>query len=78
MSGAGWFALGVVVGVVVITRIVPATDTSCCERVAYGARDKIASYTGPFSDVTKGLLDGLGLTPLIPGILDTLGVPKDL
>lgn len=78
MSNTGWFAVGLLVGVVVITRIHPATDTSCCQRVAYGARDKIAGYAGPFSGLVSGALDGLGLTQHIPGLLDTLGVPVDV
>ncbi len=77
MSSTGWFLLGVAAGFVVITRLVPADPSSCCQRVAFGARDKIAGYAGPFSGLVSGALDGLGLTPLIPGLLDTFGVPKD-
>ena len=75
MSGALWFALGAVTATVVVTRIKKADSSTCCLRVAYGARDKLAGYTGPFSDFTSGLLDNLGLTKHLPGILDSLGVP---
>jgi hypothetical protein len=74
---AGWFALGLVVGVAVMTRVKAANTASCCQRVAYGARDKIAGYAGPLDGLVSGLLDGLGITDHIPGILDQLGVPAD-
>lgn len=77
MSGGAWFALGVLAGVVVITRVHPANESTCCQRVAYGARDKIAGYAGPLDGVVSGILDATGLTSHIPGILDALGVPLD-
>lgn len=77
MNGAIWFGVGLVVGVVVITRIKPANTSSCCTRVAYGARDTIAGYAGPLDSVAAGALDFLGVTNHLPGLLDQLGVPYD-
>lgn len=76
MSGAGWFALGLFGGIALTVHLLPADPSSCCERLANAARDKIAGYAGPFSGAVSGLLDGLGLTQLIPGALDLFGVPK--
>lgn len=74
-------ALGYVVafagGVAVGAWLLRAKESSCCERVAIGGRDKIAGYAGPFSGLAKDFLDASGLTKLIPGALDALGVPKD-
>lgn len=77
MSGGAWFAVGVVAGVVVFSRIKTANESTCCQRVAYGARDKISGLAGPFDGLVSGVLDGLGLTKHLPGLLDTLGVPVD-
>lgn len=77
MNGAAWFALGALVGVVVVTRIKSANTSSCCKRVAIGARDQLAGYTGPFDGATSALLDGLGLTEHLPGLIDQLGVPYE-
>lgn len=54
-----------------------ASETSCCQRVAFGARDKLAGLTGAAAPLTAGALDALGLTGLFPGLLDAAGVPKD-
>lgn len=54
-----------------------AQESSCCSRVAFGARDKLAGYAGPFGSVVAGALDATGLTSLLPGALDAFGVPKD-
>jgi hypothetical protein len=67
------FAAGLAIGV----HFLRAKETSCCQRVAFGARDKLSGYAGPFSGLVSGALDGLGLTSLLPGLLDGLGVPKD-
>ena len=74
MSGL-WFVAGLLVGVAVISAINPANTSSCCQRVNAGARDKIAGYTGPLAPATSSLLDSLGLTGQLSGLLDTLGVP---
>lgn len=78
MNAALWFVAGVAVGVAGIALIAP-TQESCCQRVAYGARDKIAGLfgDGEASAVVKGILDGTGLTNALPGLLDLFGVPKD-
>jgi hypothetical protein len=70
-------ALAFGVGVVVGSHLLRAKESACCERVALGARDKLAGYAGGAAPVVSGLLDGLGLTKLLPGALDRLGVPKD-
>jgi hypothetical protein len=54
-----------------------AKDSSCCERLSYGARDKIAGYAGPAAPLVAGALDATGLTKLLPRALDLFGVPKD-
>lgn len=63
------------VGLVVGARLLRAKDSSCCERVAIGARDKIAGMTGPLSPLTSKVLDATGLHALVPGLLDVFGVP---
>lgn len=73
MRAALWFLAGATVATVVVTRLVPASETSCCHRVAIAARDRIASKTGPLASLTSGLLDGLGLTNHLPSLLDTFG-----
>ena len=76
MNAAGYvvvFLGGVAIGAWALR----AKEASCCERVAFGARDKIAGYTGPFAGLAKEFLDASGLTKLLPGALDAFGVPKD-
>jgi hypothetical protein len=65
------------VGLAIGARALRAADSSCCERLSYGARDKIASYAGPLAGLVAGGLDATGLTKLLPGALDLFGVPKD-
>lgn len=71
------YALAFFAGLSIGAWTLRAKDSSCCERLSYGARDKIAGYTGPFSGLVSGGLDALGLTKLLPGLLDATGVPKD-
>jgi hypothetical protein len=77
MNKALWFAFGALSATVIITRIRHATESSCCERVSFGAADRLAGYTGPFSGLTKGFLEVTGLRKELPGLLDALGVAKD-
>lgn len=77
MSNALWFAGGLALGVFLVANIRKATDTTCCQRVAFGARDKIAGFAGPAEGLVSGALDVFGLTKHLPGILDTVGVPLD-
>jgi hypothetical protein len=77
VSGLGWFALGALAATVVVSRLVPASETNCCQRVAFGARDKIGSLAGPFDTVVTSGLDMLGITKHLPKILDDFGVPLD-
>lgn len=77
MSGAGWFALGALAATIVVTRIKPANTSNCCARVNYGVRDKISEQAGPFSGFVSDVLDGLGLTNHLSGVLDSFGVPLD-
>lgn len=71
------YALAFFAGLAVGAHLLRAKESSCCERVALGARDKIAGYLGPAAPLGAGLLDATGLTDLLPGLLDKLGVPKD-
>lgn len=73
MKYALTFAAGLAIG----AHFLRAQESSCCQRVALGARDKLAGFLGPFSGLASGFLDGTGLTKLLPGLLDSLGVPKD-
>jgi hypothetical protein len=77
MSGVGWFALGAVAATIIMTRVRPANESNCCQRVAFGARDKIAGFAGPLDGAVSGALDTLGITKHIPSILDDFGVPLD-
>ena len=77
LKSVGWFAAGAVVATAAVTRLIPANTSTCCQRVAYGARTVIAERTGPFASVTAWTLDALGLTKHIPSLLDRLGVPLD-
>lgn len=76
MKSAGLILLGVIAGVAVSAALRPI-ETSCCQRVAVGARDTIAGYAGPFGGLVAGALDATGLTSVLPGLLDKLGVPVD-
>jgi hypothetical protein len=76
MNAAGYVVV-FIGGVAVGAWALRAKESSCCERVSYGARDKIAGYAGPFSGLVKEFLDASGLTKLLPGTLDAVGVPKD-
>jgi hypothetical protein len=76
MRPGGAFALGALVGVLVMLQLKRARDTSCCERLANAARDKIAVAAGPFAGVVGAVLDATGLTNQIPSLLDTFGVPR--
>lgn len=79
MSGGGALAFvgGLLVGVALVTRIKQANESTCCQRVAFGARDTIADKAGAAGGLVSGLLDGLGLTKHLPGLLDTFGIPVD-
>jgi hypothetical protein len=77
VNGALWFALGAVTATILVTRIMPANESNCCARVAYGARDTIAGKAGPLSGFVADALDALGLTKHLPSVLDELGVPLD-
>jgi hypothetical protein len=77
MSKVLWFGFGALAATVIITRIRHPSDSSCCERVSFGAADRLAGYTGPFAGLTKGFLEVTGLRKELPGLLDALGVAKD-
>lgn len=66
------------VGLVIGARLLRAKESSCCERVNLGARDKLASYAGPLAPVVSSALDATGTTNLLSGLLDALRVPKDV
>lgn len=74
--GWGLVVLAGLGGIAVGTWAFRAADSSCCERFNNAARDKIAGYFGPFSDLVSGALDATGGTKLIAGVLDDLGIPK--
>jgi len=77
MSETFAFALGAILGAVVILHLKPANTSTCCQRVGFGARNFIAEKTGPLEGVVKDFVDSIGLTPHIPSILDEFGVPLD-
>lgn len=77
MKAIGWFALGAIAATAIVARLTPANESQCCQRVAYGARDKLAGYAGPLSGLVSGALDGLGLTKHFPSLLERAGVPLD-
>lgn len=77
MKFAGGVFVGVLAGIAIAMVIAPANESSCCQRVAFGARDKIAGLAGPFEGLVAGALDVTGLTKVFPGLLDKLGVPAD-
>lgn len=73
----GSLGIGVVVGLFVSAYVLRSNETSCCQRVAFGARDKLAGLAGSLEGVVAGVLDATGITQTLPGLLDRLGVPKD-
>jgi len=75
MSGATWFALGVLGGFALIKYTYPL-ESSCCQRVANAGRDQIAGLFGGASGAVGSVLDSTGLTNTIPGLLDVFGVSK--
>lgn len=68
---------GFLIGVALMSRLKQAPESSCCRRVAFGARDTIAGKAGPLSGAVAGILDGLGITEHLPSLLDVFGVPYD-
>lgn len=74
MSGSLWFVVGVVAGAAVGARIAQANTSSCCRRVEAGARERILEQ-GAVGGLALGVIDALGLSPHIPGLLDAVGVP---
>lgn len=71
------YALAFFAGLAIGAHLLRGKESSCCERVAIGARDKIAGYAGSASGAVATGLDALGITKLLPGLLDAAGVPKD-
>jgi hypothetical protein len=71
------YALAFGAGLAVGAWFLRAKESSCCERVKYGAIAKIAGMTGPLAPLTSGVLEATGLGALLPGALDYFGVPKD-
>jgi hypothetical protein len=71
------YGLAFFAGLAVGAWFLRAKESSCCQRVAIGARDKLAGYTGALAPLTSTVLDYSGLTNVLPGLLDGLGVPKD-
>jgi len=77
MSEGLAFALGAVLGAVVILHLKPANTSTCCQRFAFAVRDAIAEKAGPLEGVVKDSIDALGITQHIPSIFDEFGVPLD-
>jgi hypothetical protein len=71
LTGSLAFAAGLAVGLIVALRIKPATETSCCRRVAEGVRERVGTKCGP---VCQSIGDTLGIWPATPGLLDHFGV----
>lgn len=70
----GLVALAAVAGVLVGTKIFRAADSSCCNRLARAAADKIDGALGG-TGLVADVLNGTGISSWIPGLLDDLGVP---
>ena len=74
---AAYFIGGFAVGAVLVLIMKPASESTCCQRVAFGARDKISSFAGGASGTVSGALDATGITKHLPSLLDAFGVPLD-
>jgi hypothetical protein len=67
-------AVGAAVGFAIASRLRPANESSCCRRVAAGARDRVGVECGPFGLICQSLGDALGVWPHAPEILDRWGL----
>lgn len=68
------FAGGVAVGVAIMARLKPASEASCCRRVAAAARAQVNDAT---AGVGGSILDLLGLSDHLPALIDAAGVPYE-
>jgi len=71
VNGVGWFALGAVAALVVASRFGPATTSTCCARVAAGARERVSDAYG---EGAAAIGDAIEIWPHVPDVLDWLGV----
>jgi hypothetical protein len=74
LRAGAWLAIGAGLGFVLALRVRPAVDSSCCERVAVGARDKVGALCGSWGGTCQELGDSINLWPHIPSLLDAFGV----
>jgi hypothetical protein len=65
---------GFAVGFAIASRLRPANESSCCVRVAAGARDKVGEACGILGPVCQSLGDTLGIWRHAPSILDRWGL----
>ena len=72
MSAIGWIALGAFAGFFVGLRLGPASESSCCKRVAAGTRDRVTGAVGEWAGPVG---DALGVWDRAPTLLDAIGVP---
>jgi len=70
------FVGGTVVGAVAILQL-RENETSCCERVGWGAREELVTMAGPLGGVVGAIYDALNLRSVAGPLLDALGVPKN-
>jgi hypothetical protein len=75
MNTAIAIGVGAALGAILVLRLRPTTESSCCDRVRQGIRDKLSSACGPLGPACSGLAEGLGLVRSGPDLLDTFGVP---
>lgn len=69
-----FFAGGVAVGVALMARLRPHSESTCAARVAKAARDEVGTKCGPIGFICQGIGDGLGVWPHANSILDALGM----
>ncbi len=64
-------ALGAALGLLITLQLRPANTSSCCARVAAGARDRAVDELGGWAGAVG---DAFGVWPHVPTLLDQLGV----
>lgn len=71
------FGGGLLLGVMVMSRLKPANESNCCKRVEFGIKAEITDAVGPLGGAINGAFDALGLSKHLPRLLDDFGVPLD-
>lgn len=74
MRALAAFAGGLLVGAVLVARLKPAPESSCCARVAAGVRAEVGELCGPLGEFCQQAGDSTGLFKIAPGLLDFFGI----